>query len=121
MMVRDHFRAHPRRRVELQATLRARDGRVSDVAIRDLGLGGACVELVESGRADAPLEREVSVTLELTTPSLWDPLLVRGKVAWVRRSAQGRAGRAGIRFEHRDAATVYALFRLLSSQAHETA
>ncbi|MCC6558286.1 MAG: PilZ domain-containing protein, partial [Polyangiaceae bacterium] len=46
MAARDHFRAYARRRVDLGATLR--DRQTADeqpVRVRDLGIGGACVEL----------------------------------------------------------------------------
>ncbi|HEY4122493.1 MAG TPA: PilZ domain-containing protein [Byssovorax sp.] len=163
MMIRDHFRAHARRRTELRASLKSRDGAAQDVNIRDLGLGGACVELgdaVGAGEGDASgaraegasagrasrasiaaaapsrvaltqpprpeddataaarFEREITVTLEVTTPSLWDPLVVRGKIAWLRRASAGRPTRMGIRFEHRESATVYAIYQLLSAQGH---
>jgi hypothetical protein len=119
MMVRDHFRTHARRRVDLRATIRTRDGAWQEVTIRDLGLGGACVEVVETARPAVPLEREVALTLEVTTPSLWDPLNLRGKIAWVRRGNAGRPARAGIRFEHRESAAVFALFQLLATQAFD--
>jgi hypothetical protein len=122
MMVRDHFRTHARRRVELRATVRSRDGGVQPVTIRDLGLGGACVELADEGdgqRQATPLEREAILVLEVITPSLWDPLTVRGKVAWIRRGTAQRPARAGIRFEHRESAAVYALFQLLATQAFD--
>jgi hypothetical protein len=119
MMVRDHFRTHARRRVELRATVRSRDGGLQEVTIRDLGLGGACVEVVDTPRPTVPLEREATLVLEVITPSLWDPLTVRGKIAWIRRGSAGRPARAGIRFEHRESAAVFALFQLLATQAFD--
>ncbi|MEP7125865.1 MAG: PilZ domain-containing protein [Byssovorax sp.] len=132
MAARDHFRAHARRRVELGAVLRSPGGLTrQDVRIRDLGLGGVCIELPEVdaaprdlGRAAArpgpvALEREASVTLEVLAPSLWDPLVLAGKIAWIRRSGPGRATRAGVRFEHREPSALYALFQLLGAHAYD--
>jgi hypothetical protein len=130
MPVRDHFRAHARRRVSLGATLRDNVGSLAqDVRIRDLGLGGACLEIGEprpppgvppSGAAPARwLDPEAIVTVEVTAPSLWDPLTLRGKIAWVKRGSASRPTRAGIRFEHRDSAALFALFQLLSANAFD--
>ena len=118
MAARDHFRAHARRRVDLDATLRGRDGGSHDVRVRDLGLGGACVELAE-GHSAAGLDREAVVSLEVMAPTLWDPLLLGGRIAWIRRSAQARPTRAGVRFEHRDPAALYALFQLLGAHLYD--
>jgi hypothetical protein len=139
MPPRDHFRAHARRRVELGAVLRSPGGLTrQDVRIRDLGLGGVCIEVPELdgptltaprdlGRVPASparpgpvtLEREAPVTLEVLAPTLWDPLVLAGKIAWIRRSAPGRATRAGVRFEHREPSALYALFQLLGAHTHE--
>jgi hypothetical protein len=120
MAVRDHFRAHARRRVDLGATLRERQSAEEHgVRIRDLGLGGAGVELSESQLASGLFDPEATVTLEVTTPNLWDPLSLRGRVAWLRRGAFGRSARAGIRFEHHDAGALYALYQLLGSQGFD--
>jgi hypothetical protein len=121
MPVRDHFRAHARRRVDLGALLRGAGGDAAtestraqaEVRIRDLGLGGACLELAETG--GVPLDRESPIAIEVVAPSLWDPLRLRGKVAWLRRGGPGRSTRVGMRFEHRDASALYALYQLLSA------
>jgi hypothetical protein len=92
MPVRDHFRAHARRRVSLGASVRDNVGSlVQDVRIRDLGLGGACLEIGEirppAGALSPPdaagvrwLDLEAIVTVEVTAPTLWDPLTLRGKM-----------------------------------------
>jgi len=121
MAARDHFRAHGRRRVDLGATLivrqqRSVEGGPQGVRIKNLGLGGACVELRE--REDN-VTAEMPVTIEVTAPTLWDPLTLRGRVAWVRRGGPGRPTRAGIRFEHRESAALYALFQLLGAHAFD--
>jgi PilZ domain-containing protein len=132
MAARDHFRAHARRRVELGAVLRSPGGLTrQDVRIRDLGLGGVCIEVPEpeastpAGPRNAArpgpvtLEREASVTLEVLAPTLWDPLVLAGKIAWIRRSGPGRATRAGVRFEHREPSALYALFQLLGAHGYD--
>jgi len=129
MAARDHFRAHSRRRVDLDATLRGRDGAFAHLArVRDLGLGGACVEIGDAGaagllggeaRAAIGVEREVSITLEVMAPTLWDPLLLGGRIAWVRRGSIGRPTRAGVRFEHREPASLFALFQLLGAHVYD--
>jgi hypothetical protein len=121
MPAREHFRAHGRRQVNLGGILHVpAESRVQDVRVHDLGLGGACIELAESAGGIAGLEVEEQVTIEVTAPSLWDPLPLRGKVAWVRRTGPSRRLRAGIRFEHRDSAALYTLFQLLGSKGFET-
>jgi hypothetical protein len=126
MAARDHFRAHGRRRVDLDAVVRSKDGAVSHEArVRDLGLGGACIEIVEAvdllgeGRPALGVEREASVTLEVMAPTLWDPLTLAGRIAWVRRGAAGRPTRAGVRFEHREPGALYALFQLLGAHIYD--
>lgn len=121
MPARDHFRAHARRRVDLGATLYvSAQNRSQDVRIRNLGLGGACIEVPEGRQGGVTgLDLEELVTVQITAPTLWDPLPLRGKVAWVRRAGQDRRLRAGVRFEHRDESAIYALFQLLATQAHD--
>jgi hypothetical protein len=125
MAARDHFRAHARRRVDLDATLRGRDtggahapAFAHDARVRDLGLGGACVEIADPD-AFAAAEREGPITLEVMAPTLWDPLVLDGRIAWVRR-ATGRPTRAGLRFEHREPVALYALFQLLGAHLYDT-
>jgi hypothetical protein len=121
MPARDHFRAHARRRVDLDATLRGRNGAYAhDARLRNLGLGGACVEVVEVDGSLAALAREGVVTLEVMAPTLWDPLLLDGRIAWVRRAGGGGPTRAGVRFEHREPNALYALFQLLGAHVYES-
>jgi hypothetical protein len=117
-----HFRAHGRYRVDLGATLLDGEGRAQRVTLRDLGLGGAGIEVAEPDPASLdedsiPLEPDVPVVLEVTVPTLWDPLRLPGKIAWVRRGVPGgRRARAGLRFEHHDAAALFSLFQVLGTQ-----
>jgi hypothetical protein len=106
--------------VNLGATLRDNVGSVArDVRVRDLGLGGASLEVLEGSGGARFLTPEAIVTVELAAPTRWDPLTLQGKVVWVRRSPQGRTMRAGVRFEHRDAAALFALFQLLGATAYD--
>jgi hypothetical protein len=110
-----HFRAHGRRDVNLSAALEpgtpeAAGERGTRVRIVNLSLGGACIEVGE------PVPLGTSLTLEIVAPTLWDPLVLRGRVVWS-RGDRGAAPRAGISFEHSDPARAFALFELLG--AHE--
>jgi hypothetical protein len=117
MVANDHFRAHGRRRVALVAVLRSRAAEGSlDARVCDLGLGGAGLEL----ESDALwLEAGAEISLEVMAPTRWDPLVVRGEIAWL-ETTPGGALRAGVRFELREAAPLYALFQLLGAHAYDT-
>ncbi len=125
LRVRDHFRAHGRRRVSLAATLRrpgvdppSSRGRPSGepVRIRDIGLGGACIEVAPS---EPPLRLEAHVVLEVTAPTLWDPLVLRGKVAWLKIGRAGESTRFGVRFDHAEQGGLFALFQLLGANTYD--
>lgn len=119
MRARDHFRAHGRKNVSLPASLRDENRTFEeDAKIRNLGLGGACVELAPFAAAEL-MRLDSSVTLEVIAPSLWDPLVLRGRVAWLRRSTAERAARIGLRFEHQEEGNLFALFQLLGAQAFD--
>lgn len=112
MPARDHFRLHGRRRVELWITLR-RPGTQwrRDARVVDLGLGGAGLEI------QTALEPGTPVSLEVRAPSLWDPLLLTGTVAWCRTDLE--VGRAGVAFQHDDSARLFALFEFLAGQGYD--
>jgi hypothetical protein len=48
-------------------------------------------------------------------PSLWDPLALPARVAWVKASSASQLARAGLAFEPKDPLGVFALFELVSS------
>jgi len=105
----DHFRACGRRRVDLSARMRhGSSGDRLDVRITDLSLLGACVEV---GR---PLLPGTAVSIEIMAPTLWDPLILHGKVAWGRLSGP-RVARAGVRFASDDASQLLALLDLIEA------
>ena len=62
-----------------------------------------------------------AVTLSFTAPTLWDPLVLAGKVAWVASPADGMRGvdRAGVAFRHDSTDVVFALYELISTLAYE--
>jgi hypothetical protein len=115
MPARDHFRAHARHRVDLDGRLRVGDAASYAVRLRDMGLGGACVELLEA--PSGTLDVEGPVALEVTAPILWDPLLISGKVAWLRRIKPERRLRVGLRFELRDGGTLRGIMKLVGTPA----
>lgn len=112
MPARDHFRAHARHRVDLDGRLRIGEGASHAVRLRDIGVGGACVELVDAAPAGT-LDVEGPIALEVTAPMLWDPLIVPGKIAWLRRMKPERRVRLGVRFELRDVGALRGILKLL--------
>jgi hypothetical protein len=108
------FRAHARRKVRLRCVLwHAKAGWRREVEVVDLGLGGASLRLMEA------LAAGDNVTLSLVAPTLWDPLSLPGRIAWVGPPTRIEPGRAGVAFEPRDAAAVFALFEMMGALAYE--
>lgn len=107
------FRAHARRDVQLRAVVtHVQAGWQHQAQVVNLGLGGACIVLEQRlGAGDV-------VTLSFVAPTLWDPLLVRARVAWSEEAAPREPARAGIAFEHRNAPSVFALFELVAAMAY---
>lgn len=124
MAPRDHFRAHARLPVRIDAVLRRQDALVLPVTIRDLGFGGAGVDIADptllpSKQATSKpmdLATGLPIVIEVVAPVLWDPLFLPGKIAWShQQAATGLSTRAGIRFDPLGAATLLSLFEVLSS------
>lgn len=113
------FRAHARRDVRLRALLtHVQAGWQRYVAVENIGLGGACAQL---GEAIAPGD---GVTLSFTAPTLWDPLVLRARVAWVAPATVAAPlvpgeVRIGLAFEHRTAEAVFALYELIVTLGFE--
>jgi len=106
------FRAHARRSVRLKAlATHVQAGWQRQASVEDIGLGGACVVLDERV---APGEW---LTLSFTAPTLWDPLVLRARVAWV--AEPGPPCRAGLAFEHKTADAVFALYELIVTLGYE--
>ncbi len=114
MSSRGPFRVHERRPLQLVVTLRANaQYEASWVGHSvDLGMGGACVELP----TPFPLAMDQPVCLELTSPTLWDPLLLDGALAWIAFPQGGRIARVGVRFLRLDPASLLALFDTLTAR-----
>jgi len=110
-MTKDHFRAHGRREVDLPATLRHRAERWKKRArVVNLSLGGVCIETTEL------VEPGIRITVELLVPTLWDPLVLEGRVAWV--AHKDDKVRMGIELEHQKTGPLFALAELLGAQAY---
>jgi hypothetical protein len=79
--------------------------------VENLGLGGARILV------DERLMVGDAVTLSCTAPTLWDPLILRARVAWV---APGDPPmRAGLAFEHKSAEAIFALYELIVTLGYE--
>jgi hypothetical protein len=106
------FRIHARRSVTLRALVtHVQSGWQRHAQVEDLGLGGARVII------DDPLAPGDSVTLSFTAPSLWDPLVLRARVAWM--SHAGSPRRVGFAFEHRSPDAAFALYELIATLGFE--
>jgi Tfp pilus assembly protein PilZ len=106
------FRAHERKAVRIASLVtHTQAGWQEQAAVENIGLGGACI------RVENPLALGDIVTLSLTAPTLWDPLVLRGRVAWVGPSAAPRA--AGVAFEHKATDAVFALYELIVTLGYE--
>ena len=111
MASQERFRAYARRRVDAPVSVRtAEDHSDRPASLVDLGLGGACIELGDA------LVLGLSLTVEIRTPMLWDPLRLHGQVAWAHWNEDAGIARVGVRFDHDNSTSLYSLFELLCSQ-----
>jgi hypothetical protein len=76
-----------------------------------MSLGGALL------LAPEPIALDDALMLSFTAPALWDPLLLRSRVAWV--TVGERPYRTGVSFEHKSAAAVLALYELIVTLGYE--
>jgi hypothetical protein len=107
-------RAHMRRPMRMKASvLHQRVGWERDATVTDLGLGGAGIEIAES------LMQGDRITFSLVAPNLWDPLLIAGRIVWVKPGTGLDPIHCGIAFEFTHAATLWALFDLLGTLDYE--
>ncbi len=113
MAERPHFRTHERRPVRLPASLRKEDGAQLRGLVVDLSLAGAGLELAE------PVEPGTPLLVEITSPTLWDPLPLRGRVVWFQPGQPRAPGRAGVQFVADDSPQLFALFEVLAAHAFE--
>jgi PilZ domain len=104
------FRAHARRKVRLRVVVwHPRAGWQREADVRDLGIGGACLMLKD------PLSVGDRVTVSFVAPTLWDPLAIQGRVAWVGPPTFVELSRAGVAFDARDPSALFALFELMGT------
>lgn len=122
-----HFRAHERREVRLSVLLVGLVGQRSGVerqaVVVDLSLAGAGLE------TDDPLVPGERLSMTLSTPTMWDPLVIDAVVAWAhppRASTEvdaiGRSrtvARAGVAFDYPNATLVLSLFEMLATLGFE--
>jgi hypothetical protein len=57
------------------------------------------------------------ITVSFLAPTLWDPLALPARVAWVREGTPTEALAAGLAFEATDPESIFALFELVSTLA----
>jgi hypothetical protein len=117
------FRAHARRAVRIEALVtHLQAGWQQRAAVENIGLGGARVVV------DRPVAAGDALSLSFTAPTLWDPLVLRGQVAWVGRPpvaqaavAQAAAGPrpVGVAFDHKATDAVFALYELIVTLGYE--
>jgi hypothetical protein len=108
------FRIHARRAVRLQALVTHVDmGWQARARVVDLGLGGAGITI------EAGIKVGDVVTLSFTAPTLWDPLLIRARVAWARPFTEPGAMSAGVAFEQKGPTAALALFDLVGASTFE--
>jgi Tfp pilus assembly protein PilZ len=89
----------------------AQAGWQHQATVENIGLGGARV-VVEDKIAVGD-----TVTLSFAAPSLWDPLVLRARVAWVTPSGAARA--VGVAFDHKATDAVFALYELIVTLGYE--
>jgi hypothetical protein len=106
------FRAHARRNLRLRALVtHVSAGWQRHAPVENIGLGGARVLV------DEHLAVGDAVTLSFTAPSLWDPLVLRARIAWV--APGDPPTRAGMAFEHKSVEAVFALYELIVTLGYE--
>jgi hypothetical protein len=111
-LVTPHYRAHARLPTRLKATVvHQKGGWKRQVPVENLGLGGARILV------DLALTPGEEITLSLTAPTLWDSLVLGGRIAWV--SARAGKYEAGVAFQHASAEAVFALYELISTLGFE--
>jgi hypothetical protein len=104
------FRAHARRKVRLRVVVwHPRAGWQREAEIGDLSLGGGCLLSHET------LAVGDGLTISFVAPTLWDPLQMQARVAWVAPATHREPARAGLAFTPKDAANAMALYELMTT------
>lgn len=107
----------------LVTIIEQRSGAERSAVVVDVSLAGAGVETEE------PLVPGERLSIAFATPTMWDPLVLFGVVAWAHPARQGDAtdalgrpratARAGVAFEYPTPDEVLAMFEMLSAIAYE--
>lgn len=118
-----HFRAHDRREVRLAVEVVGQRSIERQAVVVDLSLAGAGLE------TEAALTPGERLTLTLSTPTMWDPLVIEAVVAWAHppRSSPdldsiGRSrtvARAGVAFDYPEPSVALAMFEMLATLGYE--
>ena len=109
------FRVHERRAIKLTVGLvHPAEGWEGEARVTNVGLGGAGLEMTGNG-----VRKGDHVVLYFMAPSLWDPLEIASKVAWVRPASRIAPSQFGVAFEPADGQRVFALYELIAGFAFE--
>ena len=100
-----------------------RSGTERQAVVVDLSLAGAGLE------TDEPLVPGERVTVTLSTPTMWDPLVMEALVAWAHPprvslevDALGRSrtvARAGVVFDYPTPSVILSMFEMLATLGYE--
>jgi len=104
------FRVYERKPVRFVVGMSHPIGGQGEARVHNIGLGGAGLEMSGSG-----IRVDDRVALSFIAPTLWDPLEISARVAWVRPATRLEPTRFGVAFEPTDARKVLALFELISA------
>ncbi len=105
-----HFRLHARKAVAIHAQVsHTTAGWERSLRVLDLGLGGACLEMMDDVAVGE------SLRVSFITPDRWDPLVLSANVAWIEIGADGVVKRGGVAFSHEDPESAVALLLLIGS------
>jgi len=94
MAEQSHFRGTPRSRAECRVSVAFVEREKAPLVAytSDVGIGGLCLSYGEAMRLGERVE------VSLTTPSRWEPLVLRAEVAWQRGAGDGDPGETGFAF-----------------------
>jgi|OpeIllAssembly_1097287.scaffolds.fasta_scaffold552147_2 hypothetical protein len=94
MSEHNHFRGSPRSRAECRVSVVFLEREVGPLVAytSDVGVGGLCLTHGERMRVGERVE------VSLTTPSRWEPVVLRAEVCWQRETAAGDEGETGFAF-----------------------
>jgi len=110
-----HFRGTPRSRAECRISVAflEREAPPFVAYTSDVGLGGLCLSHGETMRQGERVE------VSLTTPSRWEPLVLRAEVAWQKEAGAETPGETGFAFVDTTEADAAALRDLVATLAFD--